>query len=177
MSTLEFAQLLGNYGEFVGAIAIVVTLIYLAVQIRQNSKQIRLTSIQTANEKFAALITDSLQDPVRLEAFRDGLENYSSLQLEQQALFHSLVFNSITVYKNNAELFRAGVLPADTLMEQKVDIARILACPGTKEWSESLNFEPEVRAAWDAELADIVDSTGNPRPLNEVVPFLGKRPN
>ena len=177
MSTLEFAQLLGNYGEFVGAIAIVVTLIYLAVQIRQNSKQIRLDSIQSANEKFAALITDILQDPVKLEAFRDGLESYSSLQPDQQASFHSLVFHSMTVYKNNAELFRAGVLPADTLMEQKVDIARILGCPGTKEWSESLNFEPEVRAAWDAQLADIVDSTGNPRPLNEVVPFLDKRPN
>ena len=177
MSTLEFAQLLGNYGEFVGAIAIVVTLIYLAVQIRQNSKQIRLTSIQTANEKFAAIATNALQDPVRLKAMRDGLENYSSLQLEQQALFHSVVFDSITAHRNNAALFRAGVLPADTLMEQKVDLARILGCPGTKEWSESLNFEPEVRAAWDAELADIVDSTGNPRPLNEVVPFLGKRPN
>ena len=32
MSTLEFSQLLGNYGEFVGAIAIVITLIYLVVQ-------------------------------------------------------------------------------------------------------------------------------------------------
>ena len=32
-----FAQLLGNYGEFVGAIAVVVTLAYLAVQIRQNT--------------------------------------------------------------------------------------------------------------------------------------------
>jgi len=37
MSTLEFSQLLGNYGEFIGAIAIVVTLIYLAVQLRQNT--------------------------------------------------------------------------------------------------------------------------------------------
>ena len=37
MSTLEISQLLGNYGEFVGAIAIVVTLIYLTVQIKQNA--------------------------------------------------------------------------------------------------------------------------------------------
>ena len=173
MSIME----LGALGEFFSSFGVIATLIYLAVQIRRNSKQLLLTSIQTANEKFAALITDALQDPVRFEAFRDGLENYSSLQPEQQALFHSLVFNSMTAYKNNAELFRAGVLPAGTLMEQKVDLARILGCPGSKEWSESLNFEPEVRATWDAEIADIVDSTGNPRPLIEVVPFLCKRPN
>ena len=32
MSTLEFSQLLGNYGEFVGAIGVVATLMYLVIQ-------------------------------------------------------------------------------------------------------------------------------------------------
>ena len=44
------AQLLGNYGEFVGALAVVVTLGYLAVQIRQNtttSKALTYTSIKS----------------------------------------------------------------------------------------------------------------------------------
>jgi hypothetical protein len=36
MSTLEISQLLGNYGEFVGAIAIVATLVYLALQVRHS---------------------------------------------------------------------------------------------------------------------------------------------
>ena len=35
MDHLTFAQLLGNYGEFLGAIAVVVSLFYLAMQIRQ----------------------------------------------------------------------------------------------------------------------------------------------
>ena len=37
MDHQAFAQILGNYGEFVGAIAVVLTLGYLAVQIRQNT--------------------------------------------------------------------------------------------------------------------------------------------
>ena len=37
MTLMETAQLLGNLGEFVGAIGIVVTLIYLAMQIRQSN--------------------------------------------------------------------------------------------------------------------------------------------
>ena len=40
MDHQAFAQLLGNYGEFVGAIAVVITLGYLAVQIRQNTRAI-----------------------------------------------------------------------------------------------------------------------------------------
>ena len=38
MNLIDTAQLLGNFGEFVGAIAVVATLAYLAVQIRQNTK-------------------------------------------------------------------------------------------------------------------------------------------
>ena len=46
MSTLEFSQLLGNYGEFVGAIAIVITLIYLAVQLKQNTATVKANAYQ-----------------------------------------------------------------------------------------------------------------------------------
>jgi hypothetical protein len=40
MDHLTFAQLLGNYGEFIGAIGVVVTLMYRAFQIRQNTTSI-----------------------------------------------------------------------------------------------------------------------------------------
>ena len=38
MDHLTFAQLLGNYGEFVGAIAVVATLFYLALQVRHSKE-------------------------------------------------------------------------------------------------------------------------------------------
>ena len=38
MDYLTIAQLMGNYGEFVGAIAVVVTLVFLTIQVRQNNK-------------------------------------------------------------------------------------------------------------------------------------------
>ena len=44
MDHQAFAQLLGNYGEFVGAIGVVVTLGYLAVQIRQNTRSNRVSA-------------------------------------------------------------------------------------------------------------------------------------
>lgn len=53
MDHQTFAQLLGNYGEFVGAIAVVITLIYLAIQVRHskeateaNTKAIELQAYQ-----------------------------------------------------------------------------------------------------------------------------------
>lgn len=53
MDHQAFAQLLGNYGEFVGAIAVVGTLAYLAVQVRQsrtateaNTRQLESASLR-----------------------------------------------------------------------------------------------------------------------------------
>ena len=54
MDHQSFAQLLGNYGEFVGAIAVVVTLAYLAVQVKHgkeateaNTKSLNLQAYQS----------------------------------------------------------------------------------------------------------------------------------
>ena len=45
MDHQAFAQLLGNYGEFVGAIAVVTTLAYLAIQVRQQNLESRAKSL------------------------------------------------------------------------------------------------------------------------------------
>jgi hypothetical protein len=62
MDHQTFAQLLGNYGEFVGAIAVVVTLAYLAVQLRQNTSALRSSTwqgIQNAEHAFDQSISSS----------------------------------------------------------------------------------------------------------------------
>ena len=50
---------LGNIGEFVGAVAVVVSLLYLAVQIRQNSRLLRSAASQAA----ASLMLGLLEPP------------------------------------------------------------------------------------------------------------------
>jgi hypothetical protein len=76
MDLMSAAQLLGSFGEFVGAIAVVSTLVYLSVQIRQHTKQVASTYTQAmwertdnrmmltaSNSDFAALIAKAQQDP------------------------------------------------------------------------------------------------------------------
>lgn len=55
MDHQTFAQLLGNYGEFVGAIAVVATLAYLAIQIRQNTRSNYVVRGDIARERLFAI--------------------------------------------------------------------------------------------------------------------------
>jgi hypothetical protein len=54
MDHQTFAQLLGNYGEFVGAIAVVITLIFVGLQVRHSWKAMRDSSLieqETASDR------------------------------------------------------------------------------------------------------------------------------
>ncbi len=71
MSVLELSQLLGNYGELIGAIAVLITLIYLAKQIQHSTEVSKVTSYHEAvgqivqsglDPDFAALIIKSQSD-------------------------------------------------------------------------------------------------------------------
>jgi hypothetical protein len=55
VNLITSAQLLGNLGEFVGAIAVVVTLFYLASQIRQNTESLNAQSRANYHASFSQL--------------------------------------------------------------------------------------------------------------------------
>ena len=60
MSFLETAQLLGNLGEFVGAIAVVVTLAYLALQVK-HSKEAVAANTKSLDENRKLAIANAYQ--------------------------------------------------------------------------------------------------------------------
>ena len=55
MTLMETAQLLGNFGEFAGAIAVVVTLLYLAIQVRPSTAALIANSTQLEDSRKLAI--------------------------------------------------------------------------------------------------------------------------
>jgi hypothetical protein len=84
MDHQAFAQLLGNYGEFVGAIAVVVTLAYLAVQVRhgkqllETNRNIALGQISQTNAGFRLGVQQRLAEP-KVIALREKIEQGSAV--------------------------------------------------------------------------------------------------
>ena len=55
---------LGNIGDFVGGIGVIVTLVYLASQIRQNSRSVKAASAQAVLSALAQSISSVAAAPV-----------------------------------------------------------------------------------------------------------------
>ena len=100
MDHQAFAQLLGNYGEFVGAIAVVATLGYLAVQLRQNaltSKSEFLLQIQSEWNRQEESLSGN-ERLLRLRALCRQPELPSDLSVEDQELLRLHVNSMVNTY-------------------------------------------------------------------------------
>lgn len=63
MTLTEMAQFLGNLGEFLSSIAVLATLVYLTVQIRQTKEQLVHTSQVTRGEAALQLMSSISESP------------------------------------------------------------------------------------------------------------------
>jgi len=128
---MELTQLLGNIGEFVGAFAVVATLIYLSVQVR-HSRTLLQISIDASEENarlLRAAAIDRHSDAV--SRWRGRLiENEEVAQLWQNAIdgqmpegvartrLESLVVDWINTYRSN--FYRARAVGDHGLARQAV---------------------------------------------------------
>src|SRR5512132_2586664 len=77
---------LGNLGQFISSIVVIITLIYLAFQIRQSSDIARASLRQSLAENQFAQITLRATDPVIRKAFRKASDSEELTQDEADAL-------------------------------------------------------------------------------------------
>jgi hypothetical protein len=63
MDIQAVAQLLGNFGEFAGSIAVFATLIYVAVQVKQAKHQIDLVGLQTRATQASSVLQPIVTSP------------------------------------------------------------------------------------------------------------------
>lgn len=85
---------LGNIGEFVAAVVVVVTLGYLAIQIRQNTHAVRVAaeaSQQELGSDFRGRIIDNAEVA---SIYLRGLQDFDSLAEADQVRFRMLMFTA-----------------------------------------------------------------------------------
>ena len=85
MNLMDVSQILGNFGEFFGAIAVVVTLAYLAVQIKQNTNSASSQSRQTLLDGWSLTNWELAKDPELLQIFATALTRWPDLPNDEKS--------------------------------------------------------------------------------------------
>jgi hypothetical protein len=98
---------LGNIGDFLGGIAVIVTLIYLARQIRENTKVARLQTLQTIKSDALQLRIAGIQSPDIAVILAKSVEDSSSLTTTERIRFNLLCAG---VFENFDQSYQAAVM-------------------------------------------------------------------
>jgi hypothetical protein len=146
---VDTLQALGNLGEFVGAVGVVVSLVYLALQLRHNTSSVRAASFNNMIQNSIRLLEHGFRDSefaaflARTEADPDGLDDVGRVRWDS---YLTAVFRH---YGNLVYQDRVGALDTQMWESYRRDLKEHLRSPAWVRWfnehqvvfSESLRGE------------------------------------
>src|SRR5438034_2591644 len=94
---------LANLGQIIGALAVVISLFYVAHSIRQNTNAVRSATAQAVQEHFASRYHLLAADFELSQLAVSGLRDYSSLSEPEKARFIA-IFMAFLSYSQNSFL-------------------------------------------------------------------------
>jgi hypothetical protein len=142
----------GAIGEVVGGVAVVLSLLYLAYQIRQSTRTAKAASRQAILDTFTDATWELGKLPHLQRITSLGLNDFDGLSNEDKAAF-GLVMGKFGGNLYNALLLRgAGLLDEETLEFIGGRFVSSVASPGGLQWwqAERTGFYPLVQEYVDA---------------------------
>lgn len=139
---------LGNIGDFVGGIAVIITLIYLSVQVRHNTRSTRLASMQSTMLAAQNVGILPAQDRDLARVVRVGLTAPDELDEDEFQQFRYFLMNMLRVHEDMFVQHRAGVVDDDTWIARSRSLRTIFSLPGGRRVWDSSNAYRDDFQAW-----------------------------
>ncbi|MEN8158577.1 MAG: hypothetical protein ABFS41_00740 [Myxococcota bacterium] len=127
---MELSQL-GQLGEFIGGIAVLLTLIYLAVQLRQGNQLNQSESIRALLREYNSTLAQ-IQDPTFTDLFRRGSKDFEGLSRHDQARVHVWLEQLLRTSFAGFALDPKSANPGIQLINGTLAI--LIRTPGFQEW-------------------------------------------
>lgn len=142
---------MANIAEIVAAVAIVVSLIYVGVQVNDSTRAVRSA---TANDISAAMSSWYItvgSDSQASQIFYDGMRNPDSLSRQESAQYVFLTHGLFLEYQAAFYLSQEGTLDSSLLQSLVNTIAGVREMPGM------LRYWEQRRDLFEADFREFVD--------------------
>jgi hypothetical protein len=142
-------DVIGVVADLFGAIAVVVTLIYLATQIRQTSSIARASAFQSI---FDGLTNHNnyMFGPENVDLVTRCLCNYPNVESRDRVQFDNLMSNLMNYFESSYEASEAQTLGESTLENWRWWFETKIFCyeGAAAWWSDSKNGFPQYIQTW-----------------------------
>jgi hypothetical protein len=138
---------LGNVGDFIGGIGVVITLAYLALQIRQNSTSVKAASAQAVLGTLAQSIASVASSSAASRVVILGQIDFDQLSEEEQLQFALWLLGWFRVFEQAHQQYVVGVLDPVQWKGHATQIESTMQSPVVRRWwaVRRVLFDPDFR--------------------------------
>ena len=122
---------LAQLGEFFGGIAVLITLIYLVVQIKQNTNALQRTSARQTSMQNSLALRAQVD---HAELFATGLDELNNLSVGERWRFDVIWAMWFQGVEQTFEDVRLGLQSSEVAQPYKVLIRSVLSTPNGLQW-------------------------------------------
>jgi hypothetical protein len=139
-------QTLGSLGELFGGIAVFVSIVYLAIQIRQQARSALVASHGSTVTAIAPLWEWIVKDADFARIWREGLLDWRSLDETERTRLNAALLHMLMVFKDVQSAYEQGLIDAPTYQAWVGFVASHLCMPGGEMWWAEMQriFIPSV---------------------------------
>ncbi len=125
---------LGAIGELVGGVAVIASLLYVGIQIRQNTALTRAATMSDALNQSGEFSQAVALDKATSALFFKGVDDPDSLDRDEKSQFFFVMMAFMRRYENSEYQLRQGLLPEDGWSGFRNNLASIAPRPGFSWW-------------------------------------------
>ena len=126
---------IGAIGELIGGAAVIATLIYLAIQLRQNTKGIRAQSYYNVLSGKNALYRELASDRELFSILGQGLAAKPPFDnIMDGARVHLLFYAFMNEFETTYLLYKAGAVEEEIWLRDRAQMAGMIGFPGMIDW-------------------------------------------
>jgi hypothetical protein len=127
-------EAIGAVGEVVGAAGVIVSLVYLATQIRGDAREKRTAAMHDQSNAYRGFLQTLASDEKLAAIYLRGIRDFSSLEGAELVRFHSAMGFLFRVFDEAFFQWEQGALDAHVWLGFDAPMADMLAYPGVRDW-------------------------------------------
>lgn len=131
---------IGAVGEILGGLTVLITLIYLARQIKQNTRSQKIATYEAAMSGFNDIHTFVAADLESSSIWRRGSVEPTSLTADEAVRFEFMVRNYTNHIYKLLRLYEDGTFPADEWANAINEAKQLFQLPGFSDFKRNNNY-------------------------------------
>ncbi len=150
---------LGAIGELVGGVAVIASLIYVGLQVRQSARDTRASNFHAVTDSFNALNIQIAGNAELAEILDKGNSDRQSLNSNERVRYDFLYLSVFRILETVFTQSRSGAGETDLWRAEERTVEALLSARGVRQWwkENPLSLTPQFRQFVESQILPKVE--------------------